>query len=660
LIVAYGVSQGALVRVHRQSYQAPTSIRLTEDYTADYAKIYATQPEVRVVVDFLARNVSQLALQSFRRKADDDRERLASTHPLAALLRRPNPYTSARRMIRDTIADRGIYDRVLWLKTDDGDGNRALVRMPPELWTVKTKSWLWPTKFELKGSDSIVEVDAADAVYFRGYNPKDPRVGLSPIESLRRTLAEEYAAGIHREQVLRNGARFSGYISRPANAPDWSPTARATFKSGWRSQFQGFSATEAGGTPVLEDGMEFIPAAQTAEQLQYVEARKLTREEVAAAYYIPPPMIGILDKATFSNITEQHKMLYQDTLGPILAEFQDELDLQLIPDFDTTGSIYVEFNMLEKLRGSFEEQVSQLQTATGAPFLTRAEARSRMNLPYIDGTDELVVPLNVLVGGQASPTDQVAAGSGGGDVEDIVDAELVDDDAKGARRPGIKSRPSTTHVTKTEQVLSAFFTRQAAAVLPRLGAKAASWWDSKRWDTELTGVLYALSATLTPAIAADALRDAGLDPDAYNVDQTLAYLAALSKAQAGRINDTTYAELSSAVSGSDDPTGAARDVFAKATDSRAAQLATTTATAYAGFATTEAAKQAAGSQATKTWVVTSGNPRSSHASMDGETVGIDEKFSNGADWPGDVGALGPDETAGCMCDVVISFTKGGA
>jgi len=37
--------------------------------------------------------------------------------------------------------------------------------------------------------------------------------------------------------------------------------------------------------------------------------------------------------------------------------------------------------------------------------------------------------------------------------------------------------------------------------------------------------------------------------------------------------------------------------------------------------------------------------------MDGETVGLDEKYSNGMDWPGDVAGAGGDggEIANCSC-----------
>ncbi len=51
------------------------------------------------------------------------------------------------------------------------------------------------------------------------------------------------------------------------------------------------------------------------------------------------------------------------------------------------------------------ETAALLQTAVGAPYMLRSEARAVQNLPYVDGTDELVTPLNVTTGGLASPRD---------------------------------------------------------------------------------------------------------------------------------------------------------------------------------------------------------------------------------------------------------------
>lgn len=631
--MAFVVSEGQLATVDRATTPPPFSVRVTDSLSQSYAAIFRSQPNVRTVVSFLARNIAQLGLHVFERMSDVDRRRLAD-HPLAALILRPNARTTRYRLIDALVSDLGIYDQAFWLKAKGDAGPAGVLRIPPEMVTPLGDSWLAPDQFRVRGTLGYKDIPADQIVHFRGYNPDDARGGLSPIETLRRILAEEYEAGTYREQLWRNQGRFSGYLKRPSGAPEWSPEARARFKAGWQSQYTGGGAG-AGGTPVLEDGMEFVAAAVTPDQAQYIEARKLTREEVAAAYHIPLPMVGILDHATFSNITEQHKQLYQDTLGPWLVMIEEEIELQLLPDLDTARNVYVEFNLAEKLKGSFDEQAQQLQSAVGAPWLTRNEARARMNLAQIAGGDDLVVPLNVLIGGQASPTDSAPPKSVGG--------------------VQLKARVPQSHVDKAQQVLDAFFARQRAAVMTRLGAKAApsvdEVFDVDRWTRELAGDLFALNNLLATSAARKAMRSLGLDPDDYDADRALRWLQANADGVSKGINGTTRGQLAEALAG-DDPAGAVKHLYDVVLPARSKQIAATQATAVSGFGTTEAARQT-GRKATKTWRVTSSRPRASHVALDGETVDLDGVFTNGARWPGD-STLSDDERAGCSCDLDIT------
>lgn len=635
--MSFVVSEGAIKSLARPAVAASYSLQLADDYTQDYAAIWRTQPAVQTCVAFLARNIASLGLHTFRRVSDTDRVRVLD-HPFAQLLSKPNPRTTRYRMLNALVQDLGIYDTAYWLKIN-ADGQPGLVRLPPSMVTPKG-SWLWPEEFEFRGGKGRATFPADRVVHFHGYDPEG-RNGSSPIGALRQVLAEEHEAGRAREQTLRNGARMSGYIERPADAPKWETAHLDRFKAAWRSQYSG-GGSEAGGTPVLEDGMTFNAISQTAEQLQYVEARKLTREEVASKYFIPPPMVGILEHATFSNITEQHKMLYQDTLGPWLAMLTEELTLQLLPDLDTGGDVYVEFNLAEKLRGSFEEQAASLQTSVGAPWLTRNEARARVNLPRLDGGDDLVVPLNVLVGGQASPTDSGAQNSTGA--------------LAGAPRL-VKARAPETHEDKHTQVLAGFFARQAQAIRSRLGAGVEAWWDTDRWDTELAGTLTALHLATATAAGKATLEALGFTADDYDQDRTLAFLTRAAQLDAEPINATTRSDVERAFTDDSDPDTEPLErvgnVFTVAASSRAAQIATTTVSFASGFGTVEAARQQS-PEATKTWRTRSANPRPAHKRLDGETVPLGEEFSNGLQWPGARGG-DVDDTAGCKCSVELNI-----
>lgn len=642
--MAYVVTDGQLTAIERADRPRVGSVRLSDSLVQSYETIWRTQPAVRTVVDFLARNIASLALQAFKMQGETDRVRDRDSE-LAQLLAKPSPTVTRYRLWDGLIHDLGIYDYGAWLKVKSAKGRpSALVRIPPRLIQPIGDSFLAPDRFLITGNRGRLEVGPESVVWFHGYSPEDNRLGCSPLESLRRILVEEYEAGRYREQVLRNGGRFSGYIKRPANAT-WKDGTRERFKTDWQAQYAG-DGPQAGGTPILEDGMDFVASAQTSEQAQYVQSRKLTREEVASAYFIPPPMVGILDHATFSNITEQHKMLYQDTLGPRLNELEEEVELQVVPDFPDTETTYVKFNLAEKLRGSFEEQASTLQTATGAPWLTRNEARARVELPAIAGGDALVVPLNVLEGGQASPTD-----SGPKTVDDVT-IHTKDDGV----RTTAKARAHGRYEAKHEEVLKAFFERQGQAVKSALGAGVTSiveLWDGKRWDKELGDDLHALGALTSTEVGRKVVDALGGQADEYDVDRTQAFLKAVAGRVAGSVNATTRAQVKAALKADtpEDVMAAVDNTYKIAATSRASQLAVTAVTTWSGFASVEAGKTVAGDQATKTWI-TGAKPRPSHAAMNGETVGINEAFSNGADWPCS-GDLDVDDVAGCNCEVEV-------
>lgn len=371
------------------------------------AEIFRRQPQVRTVVGFLARNVAQLGLHAFKRVSDTDRERITD-HPLADLLERPlpgkrlTPYDLKYRIV----ADLAIYDTCFILKVNpDGDGPMGLLPVPVPLVTPAEESWIEAPYYKLAVGGQTIEIPGEHMIHIHGYSPEDLTVGESPLMALRDVLLEEYEATKHRQGMWKNGARVSGVIERPQpkGSRDWSDEARTRFIREFRDLYSG-SGAHAGGVPILEDGMTYKQAGLDPRAAQYIEARKLTREEVAAAYFIPPPLVGILDHATFSNIREQHKQLYQDTLGPWLTQIDEALENQLLPEFTEDG-LYLEFNLEAKLRGSFEEQAAAASTAAGAPWMTVNEIRGRNNLPSIEGGDELVTPLNVTVGGQASPRD---------------------------------------------------------------------------------------------------------------------------------------------------------------------------------------------------------------------------------------------------------------
>lgn len=384
---------------------------------ADPDYVWRTQPSVRTVVGFLARNIAQIGLHAFSIQDDGDRQRLDRSAPLSRVLRHPGgvptkgrPATGATafRHMRDLVTDMCLWDRHACLKVLDPSGSVTLRRLPPRQWQFKRDALDQPTgvAYSPAGVGGVLTIPLESLLWVDGYPTPDGLV-TSPMEALNGILTEQSEAAAYRAELWQNGARFSGWVERPLDAPEWSKTARANWKATIAADFTG-GGSRAGGLPLFEEGMVYHPEAGiTPEQAQQIESRKLSISEVAAYYYVPPVFVGILDNANYSNVSAYRQMLYSDVLGSLLREIEGAYQDRLVPDLADPDAEFVEFNVGEKLRLSFEEQAVVLQTATGGPIMTRNEARQRVNLQRIDTPeyDELVVPLNVITGGQASPTD---------------------------------------------------------------------------------------------------------------------------------------------------------------------------------------------------------------------------------------------------------------
>ena len=262
----------------------------------------------------------------------------------------------------------------------------------------------------------FIEIPADDMLVFRGFNPTDPTSGTSPVLALKTILAEQIHASVFRDQMWRNGGRVGTYLTRPAGAPDWAAggdqSPRSRFVAQWRDSYAGDDAAKGGGTPLLEDGMELKSVAFNPRENQFVEAAKLSLETVAQTFHVNPIMVGVNDQANYSNVREFRKMLYGDSLGPWMAQIEQRINHQLVPQVAPDQKLYVEFNVAQKLAGSFEEQSDLLARAVGGPYMTVNESRARMNLPRVDTGDELIRPLNVTQPGDQNP---IPASPGGPD-----------------------------------------------------------------------------------------------------------------------------------------------------------------------------------------------------------------------------------------------------
>ena len=405
--------------------------------------------------------------------------------------------------------------------------------------------------------------------------------------------------------------------------------------------------------PILEDGMEIKTVQFNSRDAQWAEAVKLSREDCAAVYHVNPGMIWPGSGQTYASARDNARALYNDCLAPTLMQATDRLNMVLLPRVGEPANHYIAYDITIKTEGTYEEKIATLSSAVGAPFLSRNEARARLDLPAIEGGDELITPLNVLTGGLASPRDT--------DPTETRYNTAPEPMQKSEEKPARKSvgKPDDAEAKRLSDVYEAFFKRQSKSVLSRLGAKSAEWWDEKRWNKELTDDLFTAAFDISRKRARQAIKDLFDDGD-YDPDITEAYIRKMCERRAEMVNNVTYSELMDALDADEDDDAlkaTPEGVFENAEENRCDTAGFAFAGALCAWTMMEACRQneSPGRRVYKTWVCTSSNPRASHARMNGETVPYGEPFSNGAMWPGDIDNLDVEDVANCHCILEVTI-----
>ena len=634
-------------------------------------ELYQTQDNLQAVVNFLANSIAQLPLKVYVRDGETERRRDRDS-VAAQTIWRPNEDQTSFEFIRALAVEYFVCGCVyVWILPDAESESGYQLRIVPSEWIQSgTKKMPYaPDTIRIctTNGGTAFDIPRDEFVQFRTYSVGSPGGFLSPIAALRNTLTEQVEAGRFRRQLWKSSGRLNAQIIRPKDVEPWTEEQRNNFVTMFR-QAWGSGGSKAGSIPLMEDGMEIKPFSTSFKESEWSQSVILSREAVAAAYGVNPSLIWHSNTQTYASSRDNARALYAECLGPVIQMLQQRINAFLLPKLGAEPGTYVVFDLEEKLKGSFEERAQIFQSAVGAPWMTRNEARAANDLPPVDGGDELITPLNVTEGGLASPRD--TAGDKEREREKLFSEWLNEQcTAKGLQQLEpcgcksckqevelrIKGKSDKEDDESVQKVLESFFKRQKRSVIPKLNADPSDFWDEERWNKELAEDLQPVLQKIADKHGKSTAAELGAE---YVTELTEKYIEKATRKRAERINRDTLDAIEKDLGEEEPDIEHVYEVRQNASE----RLALSAAGAIASFAITEATHQAisdgaprvVGKIVEKEWI-TGENARESHQAMNGERVPIDADFSNGQHWPGEnIGD--PSESCGCNCttEVVIS------
>lgn len=296
-------------------------------------------------IAWMQRTLPEAPLQVVELNADGQPEPIPD-HPLVRLFNRPNPHQSGKHLWQGVVLSFMSEGNAYLRKVRDGGQRvRELYYLPH--WQVEPKpdSAKFIDRYVYTVNGKKTDIDPEDMIHFRyGINPAAPWLGMTPWASLLTEIATDNQSSVYSESILRNGGAIAG-IASPADKEIVLQQGDAdAIRDKLNAQIQ---AGNAGSWVVTHGSMQIEKLAFSPEEMTLDKLRTFPQDMICAAVGLSAMLLdlpgGALSK-TYANKTEAREAAYESNLLPLLDLFGDELDIQLLRDFESGDNRFCTFD----------------------------------------------------------------------------------------------------------------------------------------------------------------------------------------------------------------------------------------------------------------------------------------------------------------------------
>lgn len=284
---------------------------------------------VYACINRIARSASAVPWQLQRRVGDDEWEAVKGAHPLTDLINAPNPLWSRQDLIERMVFHLYLAGNAIGHKV------RGLGDAIEEIWLI-SPDMIRPIPDPVEivrgyrvGTAPGLEIPLEDIIHNMFTDPADPAWGLSPLQVIAQTVASDVKARDWQESSMDNRATPDGVLSfHRALSEEQYRDAQRKLRGTWAGPKNARGVAVLSGTEA-----SWIPLSLSPLEMDFLNSRKFTREEICSVFNVPPPLVGIYEQATLANIETSRVIFWQETVIPLLEDLAETFNRSLTPEF---------------------------------------------------------------------------------------------------------------------------------------------------------------------------------------------------------------------------------------------------------------------------------------------------------------------------------------
>lgn len=365
-----------------------------------YEEIFGMQPTKSVSPDLamklsavyacvyvLSSSVAQLPLHV--KCKSGDKVEIVKDHPAYYLLHdSPNAWQTSYKLREYAQSSVLLYGNAyIHIVRDKNGGVVSLESLEP--WKVQLLKNGSRYVYAYYGDDKTMSLSPDDVLHIKSLGPSI-KIGKSVIQTHAETIglgldARKFASGF-----FGGNARPAGILSvkTPLNSNAWE-----NFKKMWQTA-QEKLRSEENKTILLPAELDYKALTVSPVDTELLSMMKLNRSEIAGIFNVPAHMINDLEKATFSNISEQTIQFIRFSVMPWVVNWEQELNRKIFTEAERKAGYFVKFNLAGIMRGTAGERATFYHAAITDGWMSRNEARQLEDMNPVEGLDEMLVSVN--------------------------------------------------------------------------------------------------------------------------------------------------------------------------------------------------------------------------------------------------------------------------
>lgn len=216
--------------------------------------------------------------------------------------------------------------------------------------------------------------------------------GLAPVEGARLEVASDAEAASWQAQSFQNRAVPDGVLTIMSDMTEdqWQAT-QDHIKAQWSGPANAHRTVVIGAQK-----SSYMALARNAVELDFANGRKLTREGICGGMGTPPVLVGILDRATYSNLKQAELVFYRSTVLPKARLQLDAINREIAPEFGADYEVVLDTSGVDALLQITSERwdLADKMWAKGVP-MSQINNLLGLGLEAYPGWDRSYLPTSV-------------------------------------------------------------------------------------------------------------------------------------------------------------------------------------------------------------------------------------------------------------------------